>query len=296
MTEVIPSSEVRTVVQTRNLLGETPLWCPRTETLWWIDIEIPTLHAFVPATGTHTAKPMPGKFLGSLALMESGRLLVAVDLSLFIYDPETEDLALFAEIEKDLDNRLNDGRVDAKGRFWVGTMDNEYVRPNGAMYRIDPDGAVTKLFDEVKVTNGIAITPDNRTLYFTDTRRHTSWTFDLDIDAGTIANRTVFTDYSATGDRPDGACIDAEGRLWTAFFGGHKVGRYGPGGELDLVIEMPVSHATCICFGGPDLETLYITTASKFLSEEQLAAEPLAGALLAVDGVGRGLPEHRFAG
>jgi sugar lactone lactonase YvrE len=174
-------------------------------------------------------------------------------------------------------------------------MDNGLHRPNGSLYRVDPDGSVLPIFDEVVVANGIAFSPDNRTFYFTDTRRYCSWRFDLDIDDGQIRNRTLFADYSASSERPDGACVDVDGGIWTAFFAGSRVVRYRPNGTIDLVVPLPVTNPTCLCFGGDDLRTLYITTATKFLTPEQRASEPLAGSVFAVHGIGQGMPEHRFA-
>lgn len=146
----------------------------------------------------------------------------------------------------------------------------------------------------INVSNGIAFSPNDDKFYFTDTRRFQTWVFDFDIDDGTLSNQRLFTDYSQTKDRPDGACVDADGCLWTAFFAGSRIVRYRPDGIIDRTIALPVTNPTCICFGGRDLKTLYISTASKFLSADQLKTEPLAGALLAIHGLGQGLPEHRF--
>lgn len=285
---------IECVVAGRDQLGETPLWCDTTSKLWWLDIEKPKLQSFDPASGRHTVLETRGTFLGSLALTKGEDHLVAIDLELSFLNAETNQETPFVEIESGLDNRLNDGRVDRRGRFWIGSMDNEYVRPHGSLYRVDPDGQVSKIFEDVMVSNGMAFSPDDTKFYFTDTRRFQSWIFDFDLDDGVISNRQLFADYSDTGDRPDGACVDVDGCLWTAFFGGSRIARYNPRGEIDRVIELPVTNPTCLCFGGPDFKTLYITTASKFLSEEQLKSEPLAGALLAIEGLGQGFPEHRF--
>lgn len=287
-------SHIETIVQSRDQLGETPLWCERTRRLWWIDIEQPRLQSFDPATGAHHGIEMPGTYLGSQALTRSGSRIVAIDLELRLFDTETGTTTPFAVVEQGVDNRLNDGRVDSRGRLWIGTMDNQLHRPNGSLYRVDPDGAVTKMADDVIVSNGIAFSPEGTTLYFTDTRRHVSWTFDLDLGDGAITNRRVFADYSATGDRPDGACIDVDGCLWTAFFAGGRIVRYRPDGAIDRQIALPVTNPTCLCFGGKDMKTLYVTSATKFLTPEQRAAELLAGSLFAIEGVGQGLPENRF--
>jgi len=275
-------------------LGETPLWCDRTGRLWWLDIERPKLQSLDPETGTYEAIPLPGTFAGTQALTRSGGRLLAADLSLYRLDLETGERTSFATVETGLDNRLNDGRVDARGRFWVGTMDNQLHRGNGGLYRVDPDGTVSRMEEGVIVANGIAFSPDGRTLYFTDTRRHLSYAYDLDLDDGVITNRRVFADYSATGDRPDGACVDVDGCLWAAFFAGGRLVRYRPDGVIDRTFPLPVTNPTCLCFGGNDYKTLFITSATKFLTPDQRAAEPLAGALLAIEGLGQGLPEHRF--
>lgn len=275
-------------------LGETPLWCDRTRKLWWLDIERPKLRWFDPASGSDGLGALPGTFAGTQALMADGRRLLAEDLGLYALDPETGRRGELCSVETGLDNRLNDGRVDVRGRFWVGTMDNQLHRPNGSLYRVDPDGTATRMVGDVIVSNGIAFSPDGRTLYFTDTRRHLCFAFDLDLDDGTITGKRIFADHTATGDRPDGACVDADGCIWMAFFAGGRIVRHRPDGRIDTTIVLPVTNPTCLCFGGDDLKTLYVTSATKFLTPEQRDAEPLAGALFAIHGAGQGLPENRF--
>jgi sugar lactone lactonase YvrE len=153
---------------------------------------------------------------------------------------------------------------------------------------------VTCIFGDVIVTNGIAFSPDSRTLYFTDTRRYRTWAFDFDLNDGVVRNRRLFADYSASQERPDGACVDTTGGLWTAFFSHGRLVRYRPDGQIDTVIPLPVTNPTCVCFGGSDLKTLFVTTARKFLDQQQLSVEPRAGHVLAVHGVAQGLPEQRF--
>lgn len=285
---------VETVVRNADQLGETPLWCDRTRKLWWLDIERPKLQSFDPATGAHEVTALPGIFAGTQALTGAGDRLLAEDLSLYRRDLQTGARTDLVSLDAGFDNRLNDGRVDARGRFWVGTMDNALHRPNGGLYRIDPDGGVTRIEKDVIVSNGIAFSPDGRTLYFTDTRRYICYAYDLDLDDGAVTNRRIFADHTATGDRPDGACVDVDGCIWMAFFAGGRVVRHRPDGVVDRIVQLPVTNPTCLCFGGRDLRTLYVTSAAKFLSPAQLQAEPLAGALFAVEGLGQGLPEHRF--
>lgn len=294
MIRTIPAVGVECVVRSGDRLGETPLWCDRSRKLWWLDIENPKLQSYDPSADVHEVFPEHGTtFLGSQALTASGGHVLAHDLGLVIRDSDG-GMAPLATVEDGLDNRLNDGRVDGFGRLWVGTMDNQLQRPQGSLYRISSSGDVEKLFGDVIVSNGIAFSPDGLRFHFTDTRRYRSWVFDMDREDGAISNRRLFADYSASGDRPDGACFDADGGLWTAFFAGGRVVRYAPSGEIDTVITLPVTNPTCVCFGGPDLRTLFITSAAKFLSQDQLAAEPLAGSVFAVHGLAQGMPENRF--
>ena len=173
-------------------------------------------------------------------------------------------------------------------------MDNKLSSGNGALYRVDPDGTVHRQFGDVIVANTLAFSPTGDTLYFSDTRRYVTWRMAVNAPAGTLAPREIFKDYAESRDRPDGACVDSEGFLWNAIFGGGRVVRYAPDGRIDRVIELPVSNPTCVCFGGPDLRTLFITTAQRFLTRAQLRAEPWAGSLLAIDVDVAGLLEKRF--
>lgn len=288
---------LRRVVAAGDLLGETPIWCPRTGILWWIDIERPRLHRYDPATGAHRAQPVATTHLGSLALRRSGGFLVALGSRLATLDPESGVTAPFATVEDEaLGNRLNDGRADAAGRFWIGSMDLDLHRTQAAFYCVHPDGRIVRQHGGVIVTNTVAIAPDQRTLYVSDTRRFVVWAYDLDPEDGVLSRRRVLIDHSATGDRPDGACVDADGCLWIAMFAGSRIVRHAPDGRVDRVIPLPVTNPTCLAFGGADFRTLYVTTARKFLSPATLAQEPWAGSLLALEPGVAGLPEAMFGG
>jgi sugar lactone lactonase YvrE len=166
----------------------------------------------------------------------------------------------------------------------------------GELYRIDPDLKVTRLFGDVKIPNSIAFSADDRTFYFADSREQTIWAFDLDIDSGDITNRRVFANLRGGRGGPDGSCVDAEGFLWNAHFGHSRVVRYAPDGRVDRTIEFPATNLTCCAFGGDKLDVLYVTSARILLNPDQLAAQPMAGALFAVAPGVRGLPEAAFAG
>lgn len=288
--------KVEVAVPTRDTLGETPLWCERTRRLWWLDVEAPTVQCFDPESGRHDVRPVGAQCAGSLALTRSGRLLVGSDKTLGLLDADGANMQPLVSVEPALDTRLNDGRVDAAGRFYVGTLHRQLARPICGLYRIDADGTATRLIDDIIVTNGITHAPDDRTFYFTDTRRYQSFAFDKDPDDGTLSNRRVFADYSTTRERPDGAVVDVDGCVWTVFFGGACVVRYRPDGRIDRRIRLPVTNPTCLCFGGTDFKTLFITTARKFLTGAVLDNEPLAGSVLALEGLGQGFAEYRFAG
>jgi sugar lactone lactonase YvrE len=289
------TDSLQCIVNGRDQLGETPIWCPRTEKIWWIDIERPKLQSFDSRTGKHEVYPFEATFLGSLALHRDGGFVIALDNTLHRFDPESRRLTRLVEVEPaDAGTRLNDGRCDRHGRLWIGTMDAAIEQPLGSFYRIDPDGSAERLFGDIIVTNSVAISPDDSVLYMSDTRRFKIWAFDIDASSGDISNRRVFADYTASAGRPDGACIDAEGYLWNAAFAGGQVIRYAPDGKVDRVIDVPATNPTCVCFGGPELDTLYITTATKFLSADTLAREPWSGGLLAIKPGVRGLPEAMF--
>jgi sugar lactone lactonase YvrE len=264
--------------------------------LLWLDIDDARVQRFHPEMGRHDVFAFDARFAGSLALTEeAGRILVGLDLALFRFDLSTGEQRLLCQVEPEsIDNRLNDGRCDARGRLWVGTMDNQLSRPNGSFYRIDPDGAVRRQFTDVIVSNTVAFSPRQDTLYFSDTRRFMTWKFPFDSESGTLGARSIFVDHTGTRDRPDGACVDSDGFVWTAIFGGGRVVRFSPAGEVDRVIDLPVTNPTCVCLGGRDLKTLYVTTARKFLDRRQLREQPFAGSVLAVEVDVPGLPEHRF--
>ena len=288
-------TSVEVVQKSDAQLGETPLWDARTGRLTWIDIERPRLYSLAPETGQFDSVAQPGTYLGSQALTRSGRLVLARDLDLVTCAPDGSDVIQLATTPDEAmpATRLNDGRVDRQGRLWIGTMDNELHRRIGGLYRVDPDGTMTRFYDDVIVANGIAFAPKGDAMWFTDTRRNLTWKLFLSED-GTPVGREVWADYSATGDRPDGACVDIDGCLWQAFFAGGRVIRYTPDGRIDREITLPVTNPTCLCFGGRDMKTLFVTSASKFLTPEQRALEPLAGSVFALEGVGQGLPENLF--
>jgi sugar lactone lactonase YvrE len=286
--------QVDCVVRGRELLAECPLWDERTGTLWWVDILAPNLKSF---KGSVTTYPLP-EAMGSFAFRDKEGLVAAMKSGLYFLDPKKGERRQIAQPESDQPhNRFNDGRCDRAGRFWAGTMvAHPPRRPSGALYRLSPTGACARIRPGVIIPNSLAWSPDGRTMYFADTVRELIWSFDYDLQSGDMSNERVFADCAANPGYPDGSCVDADGCLWNAEYGGGRVVRYTPSGKIDRVIELPVQNPTCCCFGGARFDTLYITTAAQELKEKDLEKQPLAGSLLAVNPGSSGLPESRFAG
>jgi sugar lactone lactonase YvrE len=289
-------TEIACVVAAHDALGESCLWCPATRRVWWLDILRPCLQSFDPVSRDHRVYPLPCRNCGCVALRAAGGLVLAMDHGLHGFDPATEHLEFLLHVEPGQpENRYNDGRCDRRGRLWIGTMHIDIRRPSGAFYRIAADRSVVRLFDGITVPNSTAFSPDDRTLYFADTPHHLIWAFDFDLDAGNISNRRVFADLTARKGLPDGSCIDAEGFLWNAEYGGGRLTRYAPDGRVDRTVSLPVGSPTCCCFGSEALDTLYVTSAAQ-ASKPDSRAPSSEGALLALDVGVRGLPESAFGG
>lgn len=286
--------QVEVAARGADRLGECPLWDEREAMLWWVDSRWPAVKRLDPATGAVMMLVLP-EIVGSIALREAGGLLAATKRGIHFLDPANGALEARADPEKHLpDNRFNDGRCDRAGRFWAGTMSDVNRDPVGSLYRFDADFRCTRLRNAIIIPNSLAFSPDGRAMYFADTNRHTIWAYDYDPASGAATRERVFAD---TGKgRPDGSCVDAEGCLWNADYGASRLVRYTPAGKVDRGVELPVTNPTCCCFGGADLGTLYVTTATQRLSPQELARQPLAGSLLALRPGVPGLAESRFAG
>ena len=191
---------------------------------------------------------------------------------------------------------FNDGKCDSHGRFWVGTMDRNVREPVGGLYRVGTDRKVTRMDGGITLSNGIAWSPDERILYFCDSRPGRVWAYDYEPETGDIEGRRLHIDFGGRRGRPDGCTVDAEGGLWVAEIGGGQVVRFDPAGRQVSAIEVPVSKPTSVTFGGPDLRTLFITSMRYGLSDADFAEEPQAGCVFATDPGVAGLPAARFSG
>jgi L-arabinonolactonase len=281
------------VLDAQAKLGEGAVWCDRAQVLWWVDIDAPALHRFDPATGTDHGWPMP-ESIGCLALGPERAVVVALASGLAWFDPETEQLDRFLGIEADQpESRLNDGRCDGQGRFWVGSMARNAAGARGRLYRCDTTRAVPMLAG-IQVPNSIAFSPDGRTLYFADTPTGTIRAFDLDLVSGRLSGERDFATIPPFDGLPDGATVDASGGLWVAQWDGGRISRFRPNGRLDRSIRLPVPRPTCCAFGGTDLGTLFVTSARIGLDTGALDRAPLSGGVFSLRPGVSGLPEPRF--
>ncbi len=289
------TTDVACVVDCHNRLGEVPVWDVREQALYWVDIEGKLLQRFRPATGAVDNWEMPER-IACFALREKGGLIVAFASGIALYDLDSGAIDWIARPEADKPgNRFNEGKCDRDGRFWAGTMDDSLAAHTGALYRVDADLSVHKVFSEIGISNFFVWSLENDTFFFADTLDHAIYRFDYDHASGTVSNRRKIVDTGPEG-APDGGTIDAEGYLWNAEWDGWRLVRYAPDGTVDRVVELPVQKPTSCMFGGPDLRTLYVTSAIWDLTPEKLRDQPQAGGLFAVDVGVAGVPEPRFAG
>ncbi len=287
---------VRCAVPARNVLGESPVWDVAEAALYWVDTENATLQRLSPATGVVDRWTLPER-ISAIALRREGGLVVALASGLALFDPEAGSVERLAAPEAHIPrNRFNDGKCDRRGRFWAGTMDERFSERCGALYRLGGDGVCQKMETGIGVSNGLAWSPDNRAFYFGDTMQRAIFVYDFDLDAGCIGDRRLFADLRDQPGAPDGSTVDSEGFLWNAQWNGWRLMRYAPDGSVDRVVELPVQNPTSCMFGGPDLRTLYVTSALWGLSPADVAGQPWAGALLELDVGVAGLPECRFQG
>lgn len=272
------------------LLGEGALWDDRKKVLYWIDIRNKQLHKYDPATEEKTAYEI-GQYIGTVALTEDDRLLLALQDGIALFDEATQHLEWLNDLEKDQPaNRCNDGKCSPDGYFWVGTLAISLAPDAGSFYRVAPDGSYQKFGGAYTIPNGLGWSPDGRTLYHVES--NLGYVTAYDYEAGNITNERVIIRVPKHMGGPDGMAIDAEGMLWIAHYGGSCVRRWNPAtGEVLQQIDLPVSQITTCTFGGEDLRDLYITTARQGLEDGR---EPLAGGLFCIKTDVKGLLSYRW--
>lgn len=288
--------DLRVAVPGSAFLGEGPVWSARDATLYWVDILAPAVCWSDLRSEAHQTAPM-AELVGAVHPRARGGFVAATQGGVRAVDLASGATSLIVDPERDRPgNRFNDAKVDRLGRLWAGTMALDATPGMGALWRIGADGAARRMDDGFAVSNGLGWSPDDRTMYFVDSPTRRIYAYDFDLAGGEIANRRVFVEAEESAGAPDGLCVDAEGFVWVAMWDGWSVTRFDPAGAVERVVTLPVPRPTSCAFGGPDLSTLFITTARIRLSAQRLAEAPLSGSVLALETGLRGLPEPEFGG
>jgi sugar lactone lactonase YvrE len=290
-----PDLTPRVVLAAQAQLAEGALWNPLDQCLYWVDIEGCGLHIFDPATGHDRQLPTGARIGTVVPTTHPHEVLVALQTGIHRLNTSTGDMTLLSNPLTDPHLRFNDGKCDPAGRFWVGTLDTKGRKRQAVLYRYDPDGRLHPMIQAVDLSNGIVWSLDGRTMYYIDTPTCVVQAFDYDPATGGIANNRVAVQIPPGNGVPDGMTIDAEGQLWVALWGAGRVARFDPAtGQQTGFIAVPAPHTSSCAFGGPELKTLFITTARHELTPEQLQQYPLSGNLFAVEPGVAGVPAHCF--
>lgn len=289
---------LKKIIPTANILGECVLWDENSELVWWTDIESQLLFSLEYSTEILKIYDLPER-LGSFAMIQnSSKFLAAFESGLAIYDPSTQTVDWLETIyKKACGIRLNDGRVDREGRFWVGAMVEEEKKTSALsrskLFRYSGNKILSVQQTNIQISNSICFSPDGKVLYFSDSPKNQIYAYDLCSDTGNISNKRVFA-RTNSGVHPDGSCVDSDGCVWNAQWGAGQVVRYTPMGEIDYVLDVPSLQPTCVSFGGPNLDHLLITSARIGMSEQEKIECPSSGALFIYETPYRGLLENRF--
>lgn len=278
MSDSVVTSPPVSVWQLGAPLGEGPIWVERDQALWFVDIKSHKIHRYEPESGATRSWDAPGQ-IGFLLPAEKGGFVAGLQSGLAHFEERDGSFTAFSAPEPDLPgNRLNDGTVDAQGRLWFGSMDDGEEAITGGIYRLGDDGNCVLASPLCSITNGPAVSPDGKTLYHVDTLGGILYACDID-GAGMLANRREFVRIPSDKGYPDGPTVDSEGCVWVGLYNGWAVRRYAPDGTLLEEVEFPVSAITKIAFGGPELKTVFATTANKHLAKQDFAGQPHAGDL-----------------
>ncbi len=287
--------DVRCLWNAGALIGEGPIWDDVAGAVYWVDIKVRAIHRYTCATGDKASWLLPEP-IGCIARRRRGGFIVGLKSGFALLDRLDGPIKKLGSPEPNLpNNRFNDGKCDAAGRFWAGTMDDAEKSQTGSLYRLDTDRTWHRVDGSYVVTNGPAFSPDGQTIYHTDTLGRTVYAFDLAAD-GTLTNKRPFVRFGDGDGHPDGMTTDADGFVWIAHWGGWRVTRFTPDGAIDRILELPVAQVTSCVFGRPDLDRLYVTSASYGLDQEARQAQPLAGGLFEAQVGVRGLPTLLYDG
>lgn len=288
--------EITLAIQRKADLGEGAIWNPASGELWWVDIEKHLLYTYDPVTQKECSFDM-GQRIGTVVPAHNGNAIVALQDGVYEYDPRSRQKKLVVANPEDpsLGNRFNDGKCDPMGRLWAGTHNMQDIEGRAALYQIDAAGKLTKMLTGVSCSNGICWSQNNSTMYYIDTPTRKLQAFDFDPASGQIANRRDIIHFPAALGMPDGMTMDEHGMLWIAMWKGGSVTRWDPDtGELLQSIPVPAINITSCAFGGEDLDTLYITSASVDMTPEERLYYPLAGCVFSCKPGIKGLPACFF--
>lgn len=277
-------------------LGEGAFWNHKTQEFYWVDILGKELHIYNPATKVDRFLPTPSR-IGTVVPQSDSTAVVALDDGVYMMNTKTGAITALSEVEKEMTvNRFNDGKCDPNGNLWVGSMHLEESQPLGSVYKISSTGETTKMIDSVTISNGIVWTKDATTMYYIDTPSAEIKAFDYDKETATISNQRTAVKVPVTLGFPDGMAIDEEDMLWVGLWNGNSVARFDPNtGKLISKIEVPAHNVTACAFGGPNLDKLYITTASVDMTKEENAKYPMAGSVFVANPGVKGVKSDFFA-
>ena len=289
--------QIKAIVDCQTILGEGPVWDVLEQKLYWIDsYGMKIFRANEDGSATESWD-VPEK-IGSLGLRENGGAILSLADGFYLFDFESGKANLIHRVQHKGDTvRMNDGKVDQRGRFVSGSIEITEQQASASSYSVDTDRHVTKIDDGIVVSNGPCWSPDGSIFYFADSRSRAIWTYDYYIETGQVSNKRKFCEFRPEDGLPDGATVDAEGHIWSAGVYKGKIHRFAPDGKKVLTIDMPVVCVTSVMFGGADLDRLYVTSMKNAPVPGIVETGPLAGSLFVIDGLGiKGVAEHRYGG
>lgn len=278
----VEASEIGTLTapERRNGLGESPMWSGCDRAMYWVDIEASEIHRFNVELQEHEVRSVEEPVSAVCNAANDHLSVVSRDA---VHDCRFDNPRFDSSVSIPYvpeGGRLNDAKPDHAGRFWLGSMCSDSSVAPGRLYSLSPDNFVSVVTSErFEVANGLAWSPDNKTMYVVETNRRKIMSYDFDLVTGAVSNGGVFIDMSSESSKPDGIATDAVGNLWCAMWDGWSLRRFRPDGRLDRIVEMPVPRPTSVAFGGVNMQTVFVTSASKGLSETQLALAPASGCL-----------------
>ncbi len=284
------------VFKSNSYLGESPLWSKEQQLLYWVDIKGKMIHIFDPKTKYDISYPTQD-LVTAVALQNNNAILVALRKQIVSFDCKTGKTKVLSKAEEnDPDTRFNDGKCDCRGRFWIGTI-NTRIPTSNACTLYSFDGIQIKpVLHDIMFSNGLAWSPDHRTFFHVESFRKAIFAYDFNAEKGSLTHKRLFVSLNESTAYPDGITVDDEEGVWCAHYGGSQVVRYDRTGKISVIIKLPVPHVTNCCFGGENLDTLYITTAQENLSPDQLKKHSLSGSLFAIKVDYKGILETPFCG